>query len=66
MTDRIHSCKESPDGKHRIVPGEYGCYYCHRTVSYLQDMGWNAPLHDPDQWDHEADVNDAPSARFLQ
>ena len=69
MTDRLHSCKESPDGKHHIVT-EPTCRYCHRTVSYLNDMGWNAPKVDPDaveaSWDQEADVNDSPSARFLR
>lgn len=67
MTDRPYSCKASPDGKHHIVPGEHGCHYCHRSVSYLTDMGWNVPKLDPDaHWDQEADVNDSPSARFLQ
>ena len=59
MTDRIHSCKDSPDGRHKVVAGEHGCHYCHRTVSYLMDMGWNTPAHDPDCHDQEADVNDA-------
>lgn len=66
MTDRIHSCKDSPDGRHYTdLTGRY-CGYCHRTVSHLQDMGWNAPAHDPDTlsdatgWrDEEADINDA-------
>lgn len=67
MTDRLHSCKESPDGRHR--PSEHSgwfCRYCCRTFDYLRDMGWNAPRHDPDAlsdatgWrDEEADVNDA-------
>lgn len=45
MTDRLHSCKDSPDGKHHCegttVP--WMCRYCHRTVAYLTDQGWRAP-----------------------
>lgn len=59
MTDRPYSCKHSPDGKHRVANLE--CQYCHRTVTYLTDMGWNVPAHDPDWHDQEADVNDTPT-----
>lgn len=65
MTDRLHSCKDSPNGRHSIDPLTKGCCFCHRTVSYLTDIGWNVPAHDPDahlggtEWqDEEADIND--------
>ena len=65
MTDRLHSCKESPDGRHQT--DGWMCIFCHRTLTFLLDQGagWNAPAVDPDahlgaqEWqDEEADVND--------
>ena len=59
MTDRPHSCKESPDGRHH--PGSrrrdgLTCYYCEQRIpgSFGQllertlHVGWNAPADDPD------------------
>lgn len=60
MTDRIHSCRQSPNGRHRFTVSPLMCDYCSRTTTYLTDMGWNAPAVDPDWVDQEADVNDAP------
>lgn len=59
MTDRPHSCRQSPNGRHRFTVSPLMCDYCARTVTYLTDMGWNAPAVDPDWVDQEADVNDA-------
>lgn len=73
MTDRLHSCKDSPTGRHAIDPLTKGCRFCHRTVGYLADIGWNAPALDPDAhlgsteapWkDEEADVNDTLSSMW--
>lgn len=67
MTDRLRSCKDSPDGRHEMNPISRICVHCHRTVGYLTDLGWNAPALDPDAhmgatesgWqDEEADTND--------
>jgi hypothetical protein len=30
MTDRLHSCKESPDGKHTKPK----CVYCEKNITY--------------------------------
>lgn len=62
MTDRLYSCKHSPDGKHAIDPLTKGCRYCHRTVSYPADVGWNVPAHDPDTFM----AADAPYAHALK
>jgi hypothetical protein len=59
MTDRLWSCKESPDGKHLFVatgqtPPRVTCRFCawempptHRAAP-LEQAGWNAPAIDPD------------------
>ncbi|HZR25274.1 MAG TPA: hypothetical protein VFA59_16885 [Vicinamibacterales bacterium] len=60
MTDRIHSCKHSPNGKHLVRRVDSFscrvCVYCLRSVpSYSksstpvpQSVGWNVPADDPD------------------
>lgn len=58
MTDHPYSCKHSPNGKHKVIAGSVECAYCHRTLSYLMDLGWNVPAHDPDWHDQEVDIND--------
>lgn len=59
-------CAKSPTGTHVMPSSATCCHFCHRTASYLLDLGWNVPAHDPDWCDQEADVNDAPSTDAAQ
>lgn len=43
MTDRLRSCKDSPDGRHSAAVDSFICRYCHRSMSYLMDHGLPTP-----------------------
>lgn len=53
MTDRLHSCKESPIGRHEPRTDlSWMCRHCLRRIPTANHVpaavGWNVPAHDPD------------------
>lgn len=58
MTDRLHSCKQSPDGRHHytarseiVSVWRFTCRFCgsdRPDAVVVTPAGWNVPAHDPD------------------